>query len=441
MIRQQFAGDERPTPGLPEDPGAEGWWAGTMMSMSGLAAATAVAASTLTAQIGQQLANSPQDDPQLAAPPTLQVEDDAGAPLTLARPEWDTVVSLWWDDSGPIEHVPTQEIDPVPFPAPNLWFTPLLLLWPTEEAVTPPPPLPVDNDEWWNPLRTTSWIRPPIGLVPQFQEDWPTPVFPLPPDEDFWSIPRPQVAPSVYQQILLWPTDEKILIAVPLGIDEGEWQNLVAPQLWSTPPAGLVPGFQDEWPTPLPLGIDEGEWRSNVAPSLWVLPPVRLVSIIGDEWPTPATPPTLHGLHVVNRSHSYLRILNHSRAAFRIIPRLRQGGRPMFGVLNPYADLEVEFEVTNKAASDGHWEDTLGLSPTAFLSLTPTGSAIGGATVALAVRSGDPNTYYGVIDTSVLQSALLPTYAYRRVYLIFLVSGDDRRKHGLLVGGVGDFDS
>lgn len=441
MLRYLYA-DTSPVPavGPMEDSAAQDWWGGAQRCMVGVAIATAATASVLSAQIAQQVTNGAQDDPQLAAPLVIHVDEDA--PLVLPRNvDWpDIVVSLWWDDSGPIEHVPTQEEVPPVFPAPNLWSNPRLLLWPTEEAVTPPPPLQVVESDWVNPVPPALWVLPPPRLVPNFQDEWVPPVFPLPPDEDFWNVPRPAWPWAPSTLYAFWQ-DERPTPPVPLGVDEGEWRSGVTPQLWPVPPQGLVFGWQDERPTPIALPIDEGEFLFPVVrPQLWLLPPIGLVTVQSDEWVPPAPPPTLHGLRVVNHSRERYRIVNHSFTRLRIVPHLKQGGRPVQGVLNPYADLELDFEVFDKASSDGHWEDTVGLTATAFLSLTPTGVAIGAATVALGARTGDPNDYFGVIDSAVLQTALLPTYANTNIYLIFLIAGDDRRRMALRVGGVGDFD-
>lgn len=134
------------------------------------------------------------------------------------------------------------------------------------------------------------------------------------------------------------------------------------------------------------------------------------------------------------------RITDATEARYRIRAYLTQGGRQIMDTLNPYDDLECDFEVTEKADADGHWQDANGLTPTAFLAASPTGAAIGGASVALSARVSDTNRYYGRIDSAVLQSALLPTYQSERVFLIFSVSGDARRRKALQVGGVGDFD-
>lgn len=180
--------------------------------------------------------------------------------------------------------------------------------------------------------------------------------------------------------------------------------------------------------------------------------PVHRASIFLERNPMEPPAITLRGLlicdlsrakyRITNATDARYRITNQSEARYRIRLLLRQGGRMLAGdELNPYADLECDFEVFNRATSDGHWQDTTGLSPTVYLAATPTGSALAGTTTVLSARSGNPNDYFGIIDSATLQAALLPTYAGQYVNLVFSISGDDKRRKKLLVGSVGDFDA
>jgi len=399
MIRLQFAGDDRPTPGLPEDQASEGWWGGVQLCMAGVAIAAGLATGATTAQAAQQVVQSHQDetptapttlavpddrpvqvapnlwilppvqaiqddgndlgnlhllpatdqetqgfrvlrvtpwlpttflqptagldntgyigpfwndeeagpvlpparlwpvppvpiltaDDEVVTPPTaLQVDDEPGIPL--GRTEWETVVSLWWDSSGPIEHAREDEGVAGPLPAPHLWSTPpAFILWPTDEVGTPPAPLQVDQDDWRNPVAPSLWPTPPVGLVPNVPDEWPTPPAPpLTPDDDSWEVLGvPPEAPA-NRPLYLYPQEEAITPPVPLGIEEGVWQSLVAPQLWPTPSIGLVSLEGDEWPTPppvVPLQVDQDGWRNPVAPVLWWVPPTMAIRL-EEDWMT-----------------------------------------------------------------------------------------------------------------------------------------------------------
>lgn len=308
------------------------------------------------------------------------------------------------------------------------------------DVVIPPPPiafippwvtaavhLPAYLRDWSIPLLTQRLDTLPVGDPAVLYSKAGVPPFLfLVPDRSIYRQPRPgEIPPNIVIPPVLMPATWALQQAV-MAAYQRDWSVQLLTQRLDTMPIGAPPvQFPKLGAIPTAFYAPRGPY-----PEALQRPPL-----------IPTAPPTLHGLHIVNKTRERLKIVNHSGTALRIVPHLRQGGRPVFNVLNPYADLEIDVEIFDRAANDGHWEDTTGLSPTAFLSLTPTGVAIGAATVAIGARTGDPNDYYGVIDASVLQSALLPTYANQNVYLILLIPGADRRRQAMRVGGVGDFDA
>lgn len=87
------------------------------------------------------------------------------------------------------------------------------------------------------------------------------------------------------------------------------------------------------------------------------------------------------------------------------------------------SDFEVDWLITRRNATTRQKEPATGLaSVTARISLTSSGAAVGGLTVALT-EAGTLGRYVGVLDAAALTSALA-AYLGQTVYLIVSKAGD-----------------
>lgn len=95
-------------------------------------------------------------------------------------------------------------------------------------------------------------------------------------------------------------------------------------------------------------------------------------------------------------------------------------------------DFEIDVLIERKNATTRAWEPATGLaSVSARIAGSPSGSALGDCTVALA-EAGTTGRYVGVLDTATMVSALA-TYENREVYLVASKSGDFDRVFGVYI--------
>jgi len=243
------------------DDDSEGWWGGAQRCFARVALATALAATTLAAQLAAKV----QQDPE---------EISAASLANFASPEED-----YWQN--PVEQSRSRGVE-----QPNFSACRLLNFWTLDDDPAGSLYGAQEETEWQNPVEASRsrgvaqsnfstsqllnfWTLDddPAGSLLKFTS----------PDEDFWENPVNPVPPAVCQQLPYLEDAEEIPAGSLYGVpEETEWRIGVAP----APPC-VGGGLALPWgPQGVPLqdlgdepagslfGVpEETEWRSGVVPA------------------------------------------------------------------------------------------------------------------------------------------------------------------------------